>query len=87
MVVMGLQNLHETDDKVREIISEKLKMDHRKIEVEHAHETGKPTTSPGDRPRPIVVRFLTFKDKVSVLERVKNFRGMYTVYLESIQTP
>ena len=27
----------EAEDKVREMISEKLKMDHRKIEVEHAH--------------------------------------------------
>ena len=65
----------ESEDKVREIISEKLKMDHRKIEVEHAHRTGKPTTGPGDRPMPIVVRFLRFKDKVAVLERAKNLRG------------
>jgi hypothetical protein len=40
------QNLHETwtepEDKVREIISEKLKMDHGKIEVERTHRTGKP---------------------------------------------
>ena len=68
---MELQNLHETwtesEDKVREMISEKLKMDHRKIEVEHTHRTGKPTTGPGDRP--IVVKFLRFKDKVAVLER------------------
>jgi hypothetical protein len=35
-------------------------MDHRKIEVEHAHMTGKPSTGPGDRPRPIVVKFLRF---------------------------
>ena len=31
----------------REMIFEKLKMDHRKIEVEHADRTGKPTTDPG----------------------------------------
>ena len=34
--------------------------------------TGKPT-----RPRPIVVRFLRFKDKKAVLERAKNLRGKY----------
>ena len=52
-------------------------MDHRKIEVERTHRTGKPTTSPGDRPRPIVAKFLRFKDKVAVLERAKNLRGTY----------
>ena len=51
----------ESEDKVRERISEKLKMDHRKIEVDRANRTGKPTTGPGDRPRPIVVKFLRLK--------------------------
>ena len=39
----------ESEDKVREMITEILEMDHKKIEVEHAHRTRKPTTSPGDR--------------------------------------
>ena len=52
-------------------------MDHRKIEMECAHRTGKPTTNPGDRPRPIVVQFLRFKDNVAVLERAKNLGGTY----------
>ncbi|XP_071268190.1 transmembrane protein 150A-like [Salvelinus alpinus] len=67
----------ESEDKVREMIFEKLKMDHRKNEVERAHRTGNPTTGPGDRTRPIVVKFLGFKDKVAVLERAKNLRGTY----------
>ena len=66
-----MQNLHETwtesEDKAREMISEKLKMDHSNIDVERAHGTGKPTTGPDDSPRPIVVKFLRFKDKVAVL--------------------
>jgi hypothetical protein len=77
MVVDGIaESLHETwmesEDKVREMISEKLKMDHRKIEVERAHRIGKATTGPGDRPRLIVVKLLGLKDKVAVLERAKN---------------
>ena len=56
MVVDGIaESPHETwmesEDKVREIISEKLKMDHRKIEVERTHRTGNPppaqVTGPG----------------------------------------
>ena len=80
MVVDGIaESPHETwtepEEKVREMINEKLNLDHRKIEVESAQWTGKPTTGPGDRPRPIVVEFLRFKDKVAVLERAKNLRG------------
>jgi phage I-like protein len=46
MVVDGIaESPHETwmesEDKVSEMILEKLKMDHRKIEVEHAHRTWK----------------------------------------------
>ena len=41
----------EIEDKVRELISEKLKMDHRKIEVERTHRTVTPTIGPGDRSR------------------------------------
>ena len=67
----------ESEDKVREMISEKLKMDHRKIEVEHAHRIGKPTIGTGDSPRAIVVKFLRFKGKVAVPERAKNLRGTY----------
>ena len=82
MVVDGIEESpHETwtesEDNVREMISEKLKMDHQKIEVERTHRTGKPNTFPGDRPRPIVVKFLSFKDKVAVLERAKNLRGKH----------
>ena len=61
-----LQNLHKTWTESEEKVME---MDHRKIEVDGAHRTGKPTTGPGDRPRPIMVKFLRFKDKVAVLER------------------
>ena len=46
-------------------------MDHRKIEVERVQRSGKPVTSPGDRPRPRVVKFLRFNDKMSVMERAK----------------
>jgi hypothetical protein len=67
----------ESEDKVGEVILENLKMDHWKIKAERAHRTGKPTTGPDDRPRPILIKFLRFKDKVAVLERAKNLRGIY----------
>ena len=63
---MWAESPHETwtvsEDKVREMVSE---LDHRKIEMERACRTGKHNPGPGDRP--IVVKFLRFKDKVAVL--------------------
>jgi hypothetical protein len=61
MVVDGIsESPHETwtesEDKVKEMISEKLEMDHRKIEVECAHRTGKPTTGPMTGPGAIYRR-------------------------------
>lgn len=73
---MESQSPHETsmesEKKVRNSIDEKLQMDLSKIEVEGACRTG--ISSPGDRPRSIEVKFLRLKDKVAVLERVKNLR-------------
>ena len=56
---------------------EKLKMDYGKTELERAYRTGKPTTGTGTRPRPIIVKFLRFKDKVVDLEKAKNLKGTY----------
>lgn len=70
----------ESEEKVRALLVEKLQLP-REIEVERAHRTGRPSASRegprprGDRPRPIVARFLRFKDKVAVLERAKKLKG------------
>ena len=61
----------QSEEKVRKMISEKLQLDHIKIEVERAHRSGKHVTCLGDRPRMIVVKFLRFKDKMAVLERAE----------------
>ena len=57
--------------------------------VEHAHRSGKPVSSPDDRPRPIVVKFLRFKDKAAVLERAKNLREtnifLYEDFFEAVR--
>lgn len=55
------------------MVTEKLQMDNRKIEVDCAHRSEKPVTSPGDRPRPIVVK-LRFKDKMARYRTAKNLR-------------
>lgn len=64
----------DSEDKVKKLLSEKLQIDHRKIELERAHKTGKPSPS-STRPRPIVVKFLRYKDKMEVLSKAKALKG------------
>ena len=63
-----------SEEKIRKIISEKLKLDHKQMEIERAHRSGKPHGQ-GDKPRSIVVKFLRNKDKLAVLEKAKLLKG------------
>ena len=56
---------------VRGTWAEKLQLQHD-VEVERAHRAGKPG---GERPRPIVVKFLRHKDRTSILQRTKALKG------------
>lgn len=64
---------HESESKVKKLISEHLKMDPTLIELERAHRTGKFEAE--GRPRSVVVKLLRFKDKEEILKRAKNLRG------------
>lgn len=71
------ESWEETEDKVRQILAEKLQMDEKRIEVERAHRTG---DSSGDRPRPVVVKFLRWKDKAAIMARGNKLKGT-NIYL------
>ena len=62
--------MSESEEKVRKLLSEKLQLDHLKIELDWAHRTRKPMAA-SEKPRPIVVRFLRLNDKLAVLDRAK----------------
>ncbi len=61
----------ETEEKVQKILMEKLQL--QKVEVERTHRAGKP--SGGDRPRPIVIKLLRYKDREAILQRAKSLKG------------
>ena len=78
----------DTEQKVLQLFGEKLDLDPTKIEIERAHRTGKATNnvqSNGhgssalgrrlDKPRPIVVKFLRFKDRERVMWNANKLRG------------
>lgn len=65
-------------NKIRTIISNNLKLDGKTIHIERAHRTGKPDAN-GRRHRPVVVKFLNYRDRASVLENTNKLKntGIY----------
>ena len=61
----------EAEEKVKKVLAEMLQLQ-QDVEVERAHRAGKPG---GERPRPIVVKFLRHKDRTSILQRTKALKG------------
>lgn len=70
----------ESEEKVKQIIQEKLQLDQNKITLEKAHRIGRMRNGNSSRPRPVVVKFLKYKDKEAVLERAKYLKGS-NIYL------
>ncbi|KAK7910433.1 hypothetical protein WMY93_015117 [Mugilogobius chulae] len=64
----------ESEDKIRKIISDNLKLDTKHIELERVHRSGK-LPGQGGKPRPIVVKFLRHKDRLAVMDRAKHLKG------------
>ncbi len=62
----------ETEEKITMILKEKLQFQH-KVEVERAHRVGKPRE--GDKPRPVVIKLLRYKDRDAILQRAKSLKG------------
>ena len=63
-----------SENKVHSIISTNLNLDANSMAIERAHRTGKPDTN-GKGHRPIIVTFLNYKDRATVLENVKKLKG------------
>ncbi|XP_078666011.1 uncharacterized protein LOC144908349 [Branchiostoma floridae x Branchiostoma belcheri] len=61
----------QSETKVKEVLRNKLRLNTDNIEIERAHRNGKP----GDRPRPIVVKLLRYKDKQNILRQAKMLKG------------
>lgn len=60
----------DTEQMVREFLKNKLKIDPKSIEIERAHRTGSVKQNTG-KTRPIVVKFLRYKDKDLILAKAR----------------
>ncbi|XP_035693558.1 LOW QUALITY PROTEIN: uncharacterized protein LOC118427744 [Branchiostoma floridae] len=61
----------QAEMKVKDVIKKKLHINPVHIEIERAHRNGKP----GERPRPIVAKFLRYKDKQTISGKAKMLKG------------
>ena len=62
----------QSEEKIKEVITNKLQLDGDQITIERAHRTGK--KKPG-KPRTIVAKFLSFKDREMILKSKRNLKG------------
>ncbi|KAI8499875.1 hypothetical protein Bbelb_221920 [Branchiostoma belcheri] len=65
----------QCEQKVRELVKEKLKLDPKQIEIERAHRNGR--FNDGGRPRPIVAKLLRYKDRDQIMKRAKYLKGTH----------
>ena len=60
----------DTEQKVREFMTNKLKIDSKSIEIERAHRIG-PVKQDSENPRQIVVKLLRYKDKELIMSKAR----------------
>lgn len=70
----------ETENKVREMLTTKLKLDANTIQIERAHRMGKFKTDLS-RPRTVVVKLLRYKDKERILEKARVHLRSTSIYI------
>ena len=70
----------ETETKVNELVTSKLKLDPDTVEIEGAHRNGKFRGDP-EKPRPVVVKLLRFKDKQLIMTRARANLRNTSVYI------
>ena len=70
----------ETETKVKELFTSKLKLDPDTVEIERAHRNGKFRGDP-EKPRPVVVKLLRFKDKQLIMTRARANLRDTSVYI------
>lgn len=66
----------DSEKKFREILSGKMKIDQKHIEIERAHRIGRPLADgAGKRPRSMIVKLARYKDRQTILSKANNLKG------------
>ena len=70
------ETLAETEEKVKKILAEKLQLQR---EIRGGEGPSHRETWGGTDPRPIVVKFLRYKDRSAILQRTKSLKGSQNI--------
>lgn len=66
----------DSEKKFRGILSEKMKIDQKLIEIERAHRIGRPSNDgEGKRPRSMIVKLCRYKDRQVILSKANHLKG------------
>ena len=76
----GSETWAETENKVREMFTNQLKLDSKTIEIEWAHRNGRFIQN-ADKPRPVVVKLLRFKDRDLILSMARAHLKNTPIYI------
>lgn len=77
----GNESWEQSEEKIKKFISTRLKIEADNMVIERAHRVGK-KRSTSDKPRPIVAKFLNFKDRDMVLNERRKLKGSKQVIRE-----
>ena len=75
----GNESWEKSEEKVKELIDNQLKMNSQDIIIERAHRVGRKVP---EKSRPIIAKFLNYKDRDAVLKARKNLKGSRQVIRE-----
>jgi len=77
----GHESWEKSEEKIKNLVSNKLHIDTDDLIIERAHRVGrkKPDST---KPRPIIAKFLSFKDRDAVLKARKNLKGTRQIIRE-----
>lgn len=70
----------DSEVKIKQIFEDNLKLDYSRMTVDKVHRIGKFRSANSTRPRPVMVKFLSHKDKQRVMEKAKCLKGT-NIYL------
>ena len=65
------ESWEDCENKIYDLLENKLEMDIENVPIERAHRTGKKNKN---RPRPIVAQFSFYKDKMNILKNCKKLK-------------
>ena len=86
LIVHGIEEKQNenTDDIIVDLIQNKLKTDVKKEEIARTHRLGKRNQRGEGKPRPIITRFISYRQRKKVFDSKKQLKGLKLLVTENL---